>query len=141
MCPRQAAEILVLKPYLIAADVVLLLHVAFVIFVVAGGLLVLREKRWMWLHLPAAIWGALVEFFNLRCPLTPLEFQLLARAGSEPEKAGVIGRFVIPIVYPDGNLRNIQIVLGTLVVLVNVCIYGWLLHRWRVDPHKRTAED
>ena len=119
----------------------MLLHVAFVIFVVAGGLLVLREKRWMWLHLPAAIWGALVEFFNLRCPLTPLEFQLLARAGSEPEKAGVIGRFVIPIVYPDGNLRNIQIVLGTLVVLVNVCIYGWLLHRWRVDPHKRTAED
>ena len=119
----------------------MLLHVAFVIFVVAGGLLVLREKRRMWLHLPAAIWGALVEFFNLRCPLTPLEFQLLARAGSEPEKAGVIGRFVIPIVYPDGNLRNIQVVLGTLVVLVNVCIYGWLLHRWRVDPHKRTAED
>ena len=128
-------------PFLIAADVVLLLHVAFVIFVVTGGLLVLRQRRWMWIHLPAVIWGALVEFLNLRCPLTPLELWLLARAGNEPGEAGVIGRFLIPIVYPYGDLRVIQVILGTLVVLVNVCIYGWILHRRRMDRRKGAVGD
>ena len=128
-------------PYRIAADVVLLLHIAFVIFVVAGGLLVLRHRRWIWIHLPAAIWGALVELLNLRCPLTPLEFWLLSRGGAEPGTAGVIGRFLVPIVYPAGDIRVIQFLLGTLVILINICIYGWIWYRWRTTRRQRAADD
>ncbi|PWG73871.1 DUF2784 domain-containing protein, partial [Enterococcus hirae] len=67
--------------YSLAADLVVLLHLAFIVFVMLGGLLV---WRWPWLaalHLPAVVWGALLEFCGWRCPLTPLELHLRATAG------------------------------------------------------------
>jgi hypothetical protein len=55
------------------ADLLVALHLAFVVFVVAGGLLVLRWPRLAWVHVPAAVWGALVEVTGWICPLTPVE--------------------------------------------------------------------
>lgn len=110
--------------YGFAADVVVLLHLGFIAFVVAGGALVLRWRAIVWVHVPAALWGAYVELANRVCPLTPLENWLRIRAGQQGYSGGFIERYVIPIVYPDGLDRDTQVVLGVLVVVVNVLVYG-----------------
>ncbi len=107
----------------IAADTVLLIHLAFVVFVVLGGLLALR---WPWVilaHLPAAIWGALIEFQGWICPLTPLEQRLLHAAGEQGYAGGFVEHYVLPIIYPAQLTRSVQIVLGVIVVVVNLAIY------------------
>ena len=108
----------------IAADAVLLVHLGFVVFVVLGGLLALR---WPWIilaHLPAAIWGALIEFQGWICPLTPLEQSLLHAAGEQGYAGGFVEHYVLAVIYPAQLTRSMQIVLGVLVVLVNVVIYA-----------------
>jgi hypothetical protein len=111
------------------ADVVLLLHFAFVVFVVAGGLVVLRWPRVAWAHFPAAAWGALIEFGGWICPLTPLENRLRAAAGQETYTGDFVARYVMPVLYPAGLTRETQIVLGVLVVAINVAVYWRLLVR------------
>ena len=107
----------------LSADLVVLVHLAFVLFVVLGGLLALRW-RWMpWLHLPAAIWGAAVELFGWYCPLTPLENSLRRAGGAAGYEGGFVERYLLPLLYPGDLTREIQLVLGALVVLVNVAIY------------------
>jgi len=108
----------------VAADVVVVLHLAFIAFVVAGGLLVLRWPRVAWLHLPAAVWGALVELAGWVCPLTPLEQRLRIAAGQEGYTGGFIETYLIPVIYPAGLTRTVQIVLGLMVVVINVGVYG-----------------
>jgi hypothetical protein len=108
------------------ADLVLVLHFAFVAFVVAGGLLALRWPRAAWAHLPAATWGALIEFAGWICPLTPLENELRAAAGEETYTVDFVARYLMPVLYPSGLNREIQVALGFLVVVINVAIY------WRV---------
>jgi Protein of Unknown function (DUF2784) len=117
--------------YRILADLVVGLHALFVVFVVVGGLLGLR---WPWVaavHLPAAVWGALIEFRGWVCPLTPLEKSLRAAAGQAGYQGGFIEHYLLPALYPAGLTRGVQLVLGSLVIAVNVAVYGYLILRRR----------
>jgi hypothetical protein len=117
--------------YQILADIVLVIHLLFIVFVVAGGLLVMR-KRWVaWLHLPAAVWGALIEFMGWYCPLTPLENDLRQLAGQSGYEGGFIEHYLLPVIYPDGLTREIQLMLGTIVVVINLAIYIYVLRTVR----------
>jgi len=118
-------------PYRILADGVLLVHLGFVLFVVLGGLLVLRWRRVAWLHVPAAVWGALIEFADWICPLTPLENTLRQRAGEQAYAGGFIEHYVVSILYPDGLTVGIRIALGLVVIAINGAVYGWILRRRR----------
>jgi len=117
--------------YSLLADLVLLLHFAFIIFVVAGGLLALRWPRAAWLHLPAAAWGATVELSGWICPLTPLENLLRAAGGEAYTQGDFIARALLPLIYPAGLTRDIQLLLGAVVLVVNAAIYAWVLRRRR----------
>jgi hypothetical protein len=120
--------------YRLAADLLVVLHVFFVVFVVLGGLLALRWPRAAWLHVPAAVWGALIEFTGCICPLTPLENRLRRAGGEAGYSGGFIEHYVVPSLYPSGMGRTSQVVLGGLVVALNLAIYGWLLRRRRRVP-------
>lgn len=116
--------------YRLSADAIVLLHLAFVVFVIAGGLLVFRW-RWMgWLHLPAVVWAALLEFNGWLCPLTPLELKLRAAGGQAGYSGGFVEHYILPVLYPVGLDSSMQYLLGTLVILINVSVYAWLL--WRL---------
>lgn len=115
----------------ILADILVLFHLAFVAFVVAGGVLVLRRPRWAWVHLPVAIWGAIVEFGGLVCPLTHMEVRLRILGGEAGYSGGFVEHYLLPVLYPSGLTRGHQLVLGFLVVVMNLAIYGWGWRRWR----------
>jgi nitrate reductase gamma subunit len=115
--------------YRILADLVVGVHALFVAFVVLGGLLALR---WPWVatvHLPAAVWGTLIEFRGWVCPLTPLEQSLRASAGQAGYEGGFIEHYLLPVLYPIGLTRGVQLVFGSLVIAVNLVVYGLVL--WR----------
>jgi hypothetical protein len=118
-------------PYELLADGVLLLHLGFVLFVVLGGFFVLRGRWVAWAHLPAVCWGTLVEVMGWICPLTPLEIALRRAADSAVYDTTFIERYLTPIVYPSGLTREIQSVLGGLVVGINVGVYYVLWRRAR----------
>jgi hypothetical protein len=111
------------------ADLVVVLHFAFVLFVVLGGLLVLRWPRVAYLHVPAAIWGAWIELAGWICPLTPLENNLRTAAGSAGYQGDFVAHYILPVLYPSALTRTIQILLGCLVLGLNLGIYGYLLRR------------
>jgi len=124
--------------YRILADLVVGVHALFVVFVVAGGLLALR---WPWVaaaHLPAAVWGTLIEFRGWICPLTPLEQSLRASAGQAGYEGGFIEHYLLPVLYPAGLTQRVQLVLGSLVIAVNVVVYGLLLWRRRARASAKT---
>jgi hypothetical protein len=105
------------------ADLVVALHFGFVLFVVLGGLLVLRW-RWVGLvHLPAAVWGAWIEFSGRICPLTPLENEYRRLGGQAGYSGGFIEHYILPVLYPHALTRDIQIALGVVVVALNVGLY------------------
>jgi hypothetical protein len=111
------------------ADIVVVVHFAFVLFVVLGGLLVLRWRWVAYLHVPAAVWGAWIEFAGWVCPLTPLENSLRTAAGGAAYRGDFVEHYILPVLYPTALTRNIQLVLGCLVVALNLGIYGYLLRR------------
>ena len=113
------------------ADVVLLTHVGFVVFVVFGGVAVLRWPRLAWVHLPAVIWGVLIEFAGWICPLTPLENALRQAGGGPAYGGGFIEYYVAGALYPDGLTRGVQVALGAVALLVNVPVYWRLARRGR----------
>jgi hypothetical protein len=115
--------------YGLLADAVLVAHLAFVLFVTLGGLLVLKWRRLGWLHIPAAAWGATIEFAGWICPLTPLENDLRARAGQSGYEGDFIARYLMPVVYPDGLTRQDQLLLGSAALAINLAIYVWLLRQ------------
>jgi hypothetical protein len=117
-------------PYRLAADLLVLAHFAFILFVCLGGLLALRRPRCAWLHVPAALWGVFVEFSGGVCPLTPLEWRLRELAGEGGYGGGFVEHYLIPLVYPPGLALPAQWGLGSLVALVNGAIY-WLAVRRR----------
>ena len=117
--------------YLFLADAVLILHLAFILFVVLGGLLVLRHPRLIWLHLPVAAWGALIEFGGWICPLTPLEKRLLTLGGDEAYSGGFISHYIVALIYPEGLTRELQWLLGALVLAINAAVYYRLWRRRR----------
>lgn len=105
------------------ADLVVVVHVAFVGFVVLGGLLVLRWPAVAWLHLPAAIWGAWIEVAGWICPLTPLENRLRAEAGQAGYQTSFVEQYLLPVLYPAGLTREVQWMLAVVVIAVNGGIY------------------
>lgn len=113
------------------AGLVVALHGTFVLFVVLGGFLVLRWPRVIWAHVPAATWGALIEFAGWICPLTPLENMLRARGGQAGYSGGFIEHYLVPLLYPSGLTARIRWVLGGFVILINLLAYGLLLLRAR----------
>jgi hypothetical protein len=119
------------------ADLVVVLHLSFVLLVVLGGLLVLKWRRVAWWHLPAVVWGTLVEFTGWICPLTPLENRLRALTGQQGYDSDFIARYLLPLLYPERLTHDVQVFLGTLVVGLNLVIYGSLWRRSKrrdVDP-------
>lgn len=112
--------------YRTLADLVLAAHFAFVLFVILGGLLVLRWPGLAWLHLPAAIWGVLIEYFGWICPLTPLENSLRVRGGEAGYSGGFIQHYIQPILYPTGLTRPTQLVLGSMALALNIAVY-WIV--------------
>ena len=114
--------------YGLLADVVVLLHLMFVLFVLLGGLLALKWPRIAWLHLPAAVWGAVVELTGWICPLTPLENWLRAQGGKVVDEHDFTAHYLLPILYPGDLTRDLQLLLGTVVVVLNAAVYWWLWH-------------
>jgi hypothetical protein len=114
------------------ADLVVVLHFCFVLFVLFGGVLALRWPRVAWIHLPAAAWGALIEFAGWVCPLTPLENWLRRQGGIAGYEGGFVEHYVLPVLYPGALTRNIQLVLGVIVLLLNILVYRHVLRRRRV---------
>jgi Protein of Unknown function (DUF2784) len=117
-----------------AADLVILLHVAFVVFVVMGALLVTRWPRLACFHVPAVAWGALIEFRGWVCPLTPLENYLRERGGSTRYEGEFIEHYILPLLYPANLTAHVQIWLGALAVMINIALY-W--RAFRRTSHKR----
>jgi hypothetical protein len=124
-------------PCTVSADLVVLLHFGFILFVAIGGLLVLRWPRLAWVHLPAAVWGALVELMGWTCPLTPLENRLRTAAGDTAYGSGFIDHYIMPIVYPPGLTRRLQIAIGCGAIAANLVIYGIVLYR----RNRRSGEE
>lgn len=115
----------------LAADGVVVVHLAFVLFACAGGLLALRDLRYAILHLPAAAWGGYAVTTGTLCPLTPLENALRRRAGESGYEGGFIDHYLLPILYPAGLTSASQRWLGVALVAINVAIYAWALARAR----------
>jgi len=116
--------------YRVLADLVVVVHVAFVAFVVLGGLLVLW-RRWIALvHLPAAAWGVWIEVAGGVCPLTPLENELRRRSGAAGYEGGFVEHYLLPVLYPAGLTARVQLVLALFVVAVNLVVYGFVVRRF-----------
>ena len=118
-------------PPQIAADLVVVVHAAFVLFVMFGGLLALRWPAAAWIHLPAAAWGALIEFTGWICPLTPLENALRLRAGDDTYAGDFVAQYLLAALYPEGLTRGTQLALGAAVVIINAVVYAIVLRRAR----------
>ena len=116
------------------ADVVLFVHLVFIIFVLFGGLLALRWPWIPWFHLPAAAWAAALEFGGWICPLTPLENWLRRASGEAGYPGGFIEHYILPVIYPVGLTPSIQLVLGFIVVLLNIGMYGVVFSRKKSNP-------
>jgi hypothetical protein len=114
------------------ADGLVALHLAFIVFVLFGGLLVLRRRVWSVLHLPAVAWAAFAELTATTCPLTPLENALRRRAGDAGYAGGFIEHYVIPVIYPAGLTPRIQLLLGGFVVALNLLVYLWVLRHRKI---------
>ena len=117
--------------YRLMADIVVVTHFAFTIFVLLGGILAIWWRKVVWLHIPAAVWGALIEFAGWICPLTPLENRLRVKGGEAGYPGGFVEEYVLPVIYPAGLTREIQIILGILVITVNLVIYWKVFYKYR----------
>ena len=113
----------------LAADLLVVVHFSFILFVILGALLAFRWRWVIRVHLPAVVWGMLIEFQDWTCPLTPWENRLREMAGEEGYSAGFIEHYLLSVIYPAGLTRNVQIVLGISVLVINVGLYGTIV--WR----------
>ena len=115
---------------LFLADLVLVVHALFIVFVIFGGLIVLKWHKALWIHIPCALWGVLIEFFGWICPLTYLEnyFRVIGKGNSY--ESSFIQHYLLPIIYPPGLTTDIQILLGVIVIVLNLIIY-FIVWRFR----------
>lgn len=123
----------------ILADALVVVHLLFVVFVMAGGFLLARWPRLVWLHLPAATWGALIEFTGGICPLTPLENRVRDLSGESRYSGGFVEHYLLPILYPENLALPVQMVLGGVVVAVNLVAYALAYRTWRCR-RRRTVQ-
>jgi hypothetical protein len=126
--------------YQILADLLLVIHFAFILFVVGGGLLALRYRRLVLLHLPALAWGVYVELSGRICPLTPWENRLRQLAGEEGYSGGFIEHYLLPLIYPQDLTRELQVGLGVFLAVINALVYAVLLYRSRLSKRRGHAE-
>ena len=120
-----------MMPYGIFADIVVLIHLAFVLFAVLGAVLVIRWRWVFWLHLPAVFWAIWIELTGGICPLTPLENWLRRRAGQGGYPGDFVEHYLLPVLYPVGLTRKIQILLGLVVISINAALYGYIFFQHR----------
>jgi hypothetical protein len=113
------------------ADATVIVHLGFVAFVLCGGVLALRWRRVAWVHLPAAAWGAWVEFAGWICPLTPLENWLRMQGGATVYSTSFVERYLLPVLYPSSLSRDVQWALGGFVIVVNAVVYAVVLRSRR----------
>ena len=116
--------------YRLLADGIVAIHFMFVIFAVAGGLIVYYRPKLAWIHLPCVFWGELVEFAGWICPLTPLENYLRHKSLASVYNDGFIMHYMLSILYPQMLTRQIQILLGFLVLGINLLLYGYIVKRF-----------
>ena len=117
--------------YSLLADIVFWLHLLFVGFVLFGGILVLRWRKLIWIHIPVAVWGIIVEWANFVCPLTPLENYLRELGGRKAYDISFTEEYLYPLLYIQNLDRELQFILGLLVVLINSIIYGFIFKRFK----------
>jgi hypothetical protein len=115
--------------YKLLADLVLILHLFFIVFVLLGGLFILWRRFIVWLHIPVVIWALVLEFLGLICPLTPLENALRKTGGDAGYSGGFIEHYLIPLIYPSSLTRELQMILGGIVISVNIGIYVFVIYR------------
>ncbi len=115
----------------VLADLVVVLHLGFILFAIGGGFLALRWPRAAWFHIPVLAWAALIEFMGWVCPLTPLENWLGAQGGRAGYERGFIEHYLVPIVYPPGLTLEVQWALAVLLLALNAAVYSWALHHRR----------
>ena len=119
--------------YSAVANLLMLVHFCFILFVILGGLLLFWWPRLVFVHLPTAAWGVMIELNHWICPLTPLEQSMRRAAGQDGYTGGFIDHYINPLIYPEGLTPQIQQVLGFSLLLLNAVIYGiWLLQRFIV---------
>jgi Protein of Unknown function (DUF2784) len=123
--------------YGLLADLVVAIHGLFVVFAVLGGLLALWRPWIALVHIPAALWGAYVEFAGQICPLTPLENRFRELGGEAGYTGGFIAHYITPLIYPEGLTREIQFWLGTFVVAINLLAYGLLARKLQARTRSR----
>ena len=119
----------------ILADAVLILHLLFIVFALFGGLFVLKYRWVVWLHLAAAAWAAMISFAGWICPLTPLEVTLRRAAGEEGFSGTFVAHYIAPIIYPQGYTRELAIVAGVVVIVLNIVIYAIVFHQYKKERH------
>jgi hypothetical protein len=117
--------------FILLADSVVVLHMIFIVFAVSGGLLALKWPKIAYAHIPVVLWGAYIEFSGGICPLTPLEVKWRMAGGQAAYEGDFISRYLLPIIYPAELTREIQIILGSVLLLINGLAYAWLLFKWR----------
>lgn len=113
--------------YRTLADLVLIVHFAFVVFALFGAFSVVRWRWLVWIHVPLALWAVVVEFTGWLCPLTPLEHWLRSKSGMTVQNIGFVEQYLLPLLYPTALTRRLQIVLGIIVLGMNGLIYSWVL--------------
>ena len=115
--------------YSIFADIVVVVHFTFILSTFLGGFFVVRWPRLAWLHVPIMLWAILIEFFGWTCPLTPLEHWLRLQSGSCMYATSFTEHYILPLIYPSGLTYQIQVILGTLVLVINALVYTWVIRR------------
>ena len=124
--------------YSFLADLLVVFHLVFILYVIAGALLIFKWPKTLWFHLPSCFWGMTVEFTGWICPLTPWEIRLRRLAGEEGYSGSFIEHYLIPIIYPSGLTREVQMVLGGTVLIVNLSLYTLILIKRR---NRKTPEN
>ena len=119
------------------ADLIVVLHSLFVLFVMLGGFLVLWKFSVAWYHIPAVFWAASIEFFGWICPLTPLENMLREKGGAAGYDTGFVEHYIVPILYPASLTRQVQINFGIIVLSINIGLYFFVLHSLRKTERKQ----
>jgi drug/metabolite transporter superfamily protein YnfA len=122
--------------YNVLANAILLAHLLFIAFVICGGLLVIRWPRLAVVHLPAAVWGAVVEIFGWVCPLTPLENHFRLLAGNSSYSGDFIARYLIPAIYPENMTITKQYIFGVIVIVINIIFYSIAIQKLRSLKHR-----
>jgi hypothetical protein len=117
--------------YSVAADALVIAHLVFIVFVMLGGLLLLKWRWLIYLHLPAVAWGILVELQGWLCPLTPLEQHFRTLAGETGYSGGFVQHYLLPIIYPAGLTREVQFLLAISVITINLVIYAVIYVKYR----------